>query len=143
MNEIKEKLRKVQRILAIDQNRLKIIIGELAVIESSLKWQQEQLGELQMLQSQDLQVNLGSVETLTQTRIWLDSIEEAIRAVIQQIESTQRSRDESYQRMLEQRARVRGLEILADQLQLQIGMDVESQQSRFADEVALKDFARS
>ncbi|MCA9136750.1 MAG: hypothetical protein KDB00_08325 [Planctomycetales bacterium] len=144
MSELSKKLERIRRIHTLETSQMNVLIGDLARIDAELASHFKRLNELQLIKHQGLvSTQLGSIELLTQNGIWIDSINRSIMLAHDIISKCQSERRDAQSRVMEQRTRVRGLEILVDQLRLEFDADAMTQQMLMADENALKNFARN
>ena len=144
MSQSKKKLDRMQRVRALEENQLNVLIGDLARIDAELASHRTHLADLEAMKEKGLATtHRCSVELLTQNRVWIDSVNRSIRLAREIIDKAEEERQEAQTRVLDQRTRVRGLELLIDQIGLEIDADLETQQMLMADENALKNFARN
>lgn len=144
MSELAKKMQRMQRIHSLELNQLNILIGDLARVDAELASQRKHLAELQSMKEQGLAAtDRFSVELLTQSNVWIDSVNRSIALANDIVAKCKAERDEAHSRVMHQRTRVRGLELLIDQLRLEFDADAETQQMLLADENALKKYARN
>lgn len=144
MSQSKKKLDRMQRVRALEENQLNVLIGDLARIDAELASHRTHLADLEAMKEKGLATtHRFSVELLTQNSVWIDSVNRSIRLAREIIHKAEEERQEAQTRVLDQRTRVRGLELLIDQIGLEIDADLETQQMLMADENALKNFARN
>ena len=144
MSELKKKIDRSRRIHSLETSQLNVLIGELARLDALLASHQERLDEFEALKRQGLEINQDcSIESLTQTNLWIDSIDRSIKIVREVLSKCESERAEARSRVMDQRTRVRGLEILMDQRRLEFDADAMTQQMLLADENALKKYARN
>ena len=144
MSELKRKLERMRRIHALEANQLNVLIGDLARLDAVLASHQAHLAELEAMKQSSLATSERlSVELLTQNRVWIDSLNRSIQLAHDIIEKCKAERDVAQSRLLDQRTRVRGLELLMDQRKLEFDADIVTQQMLIADDHALEKFARN
>lgn len=144
MSEIRKKLERVRRIHSLETSQMNVLIGDLARIDRQLASHFERLHELELIKQQGLATTQHySIEFLTQTSLWIDSVNRSILLARDVISKCQSERRDAQGRVMEQRTRVRGLEILIDQLRMDFDADEMTQQMLMADENALKNYARN
>jgi hypothetical protein len=129
---------------ALESCQLNVLVVELARIDAKLTEQKAQVVELQEIKEQGLSTpNRSSLESLTQGNLWINSVIQGIAVALKATAETERQRQEAHSRVLDRRAKVRGLEILIDQLKLQLTADAETQRAMMADEHALTEYTRN
>ncbi|WP_182868012.1 flagellar FliJ family protein [Rhodopirellula sp. JC639] len=144
MSELKKKIDRIRRIHSIESSQLNVLIGELARIDALLMSHRQRLEEFESVKRRGLEITQNcSIEFLTQTHLWIDSIDRSIKIVRDVIAKCEAERHEARSRVMDQRTRVRGLEILMDQRRLEFDADAMTQQMLLADENALKKYARN
>ena len=133
----------MSRIHSLESSQLNGLIGRLAQIDATLTALRQQMESLKEIQRQGLETHDHcSVEYLTQSSLWIDSVDRSMALVRDSIGTCQAERQEAHAKVLEQRTRVRGLELLIEQLRFEFEADVQTQQMLLADENALKNYAR-
>ncbi|QEF97630.1 Flagellar FliJ protein [Stieleria maiorica] len=144
MSELKKKIDRIRRIHSIESSQLNVLIGELARIDALLASHRKRLEDFESVKRQGLEITRNcSIEFLTQTHLWIESIDRSIKIVRDEIDKCEAERREARSRVMDQRTRVRGLEILMDQRRLEFDADAMTQQMLLADENALKKYARN
>ena len=144
MSDLKKKLQRMRRVHGLETSQLNVLVGDLARIDAKLAEQTSQLNELNSIKEQGLSASGDfSVEFLTQTGIWIEGVNRLIQLAWNAISNTESERKEARSRVMTQRTRVRGLEILIDQLRFEFNADAATQQMLLADENALNGYSRN
>ena len=144
MSELKKKLDRIRRIHSLESNQLSVLIGDLARIDAELAAQREHLADLEQMKEQGLATtHRFSVELLAQNAVWVDSVSRSIALASEIVAQHEAEREDANARLLDQRTRVRGLEILMDQLTLDIDAELQNREMLVADEQALEKYARN
>ncbi len=144
MSQLKKKIDRMRRIHSLESNQLTVLIGDLARIDAELAKQRKHHDELRQMKDEGLAATTHtSVELLTQNNIWIDSVNRSLALAAEIISKQEGERADANARMMDQRARVRGLELLVDQLKIEQDADEESQQMLSADDHAMKKYARN
>ncbi len=128
MNTIQKKILRVQRLRSLQQGKLNSMVEQLAVIESQLDCQFQQLTRLNMqLENGATLWGNDSVKRHSQRVIWTDHLQRRIDETKRAINETESQREEMRRAVLEQRAKVQGWESLLDRF---IAARNREQQSR-------------
>jgi hypothetical protein len=144
MIDVRKRLKRILRVHGLETSRLSVLVVELARIDRDLATQKAHVVEMQAIKEQGLSAYTDcSVEVLTQTGLWIDSVKRAITDALNRMAGTESKRQQAQSRVMDQRARVRGLEILMDQLRFELDADAETKMVLLADEHALKDYTRN
>ncbi|MCD0459814.1 flagellar FliJ family protein [Roseiconus lacunae] len=140
---VQQRLKRTRRICSVEENRLNALIGKRNQIDTQIQSCVEQIKQL--IRQRDHETMLASrhpsLEQLTQTHVWIEGLDESIQQQQSHKQELQQQRDELQSEVLGQRTRVRGLEILVDQLQLAVKTEQQAEQFTLADENAIRDFA--
>lgn len=144
MSELKTKLDRMNRIHALETSQLNVLIAELARIDAIMASHMQRLHDLEDVKRQGLEASATcSIEYLTQNSVWIDSLDRSIQLARDVIAKCAEERLQARSRVMDQRTRVRGLEILIDQLRLDFEADAATRQMLMADDNALNKYARN
>jgi chromosome segregation ATPase len=142
MSDTHKKLTRIRRIHHLEDCQLSALVAQVVRLDAVLNASRKQRGELIRTRDQSwASDHRPSLEMLTQNGVWVEHLDRAIATLEQSIRETEQQRQQAQQRVMEQRSRVRGLEILIDQLRFDLDSQAETEQMLIADENALNDFA--
>ncbi|MEM6470747.1 MAG: hypothetical protein AAF802_14405 [Planctomycetota bacterium] len=134
----------MRRVHSLESNRLSALVAEVVRIDGERTRLARKRVDLLRTRDQSFsESSLGRVDFLYQNNVWIDRIDQLLNAVGQEIAELLNVRQEAQERVMEQRAKVRGLEKLIDQLVVEIRAEEEAEQIRNADESALKNYSRN
>ncbi|MCC9601999.1 flagellar FliJ family protein [Stieleria sp. JC731] len=138
-----QRLKRTERICKVEVNRLNALIGKRNLIDHQINEIQKLIAEL--IDQRDQQT-FGegcrpTIEQLTQSHVWIEGLDEKISNQRSKGEELNQKREQMQAEVLAQRTRLRGLEILVDQLRIAVNTEQQTQQFTLADEQAIRDFA--
>lgn len=144
MTQTQSKCRRMRRVHSLESNRLSALVAEVVRIDGERTRLARKRVDLLRTRDQSFsESSLGRVDFLYQNNVWIDRIDQLLNTVGQEIAELLNVRQEAQERVMEQRAKVRGLEKLIDQLVVEIRAEEEAEQIRNADESALKNYSRN
>ncbi|OYP32288.1 flagellar FliJ family protein [Rhodopirellula sp. MGV] len=138
-----QKLKRTQRICKVETNRLNALVGKRNILDSQINAIRNNIAQLIRQRDQDSFASgtKPTLELLTQSHVWIDGLDEKINTEHERCRELQKQREELQSQVLQQRTRLRGMEILVDQLRLAVKSEQQAQQFTLADEQAIRDFA--
>ena len=142
MSDLRKKLARTQRITKLENIRLTALVSDVVQIDAQLNACRAQVQEWISVRDQSFtNSDQLTVEMLSQNGVWMEGIDRTIAEIQEQIRTLLGEREQAQQRVLEQRARVKGLEKLLDSIRFDVESELATQQMLIADENALKDYA--
>ncbi len=140
MKARQKRILRIQRLRALEESKLNSLAVELAAIESRLT---KQTGQLVRLKSQIDETSTSasdhSVDKHAQTMIWITHLQSHANNLKREISETVLQRNETLNRAMEQKSKVRGWESLADRLSAEANSELEKLESLVADDRYLND----
>lgn len=144
MSQTHLKWKRMRRVHGLESGRLTALVAEVVRIDTYRNRLADHRASLLRMRDASLSnENLSTIELRCQNNRWIDQINEQVITIDRKDAELQQLREQAQKRVMDQRAKVRGLEILVDQLKHEIRLEDESEQMLIADESALQDFQGS
>ena len=137
------RLKRTIRICGVEENRLNVLLGQRNLLDKDIHDSQSRIAEL-IRQRDHQQIGTGNrvtIEQLTQCHTWMDGLDVKVHAESQRRDALLQQREKLQVKIVTQRSRLKGLEMLVDQLRLSLLSEQQAEQNLLADEQAIREYA--
>ncbi|MEL6106411.1 MAG: hypothetical protein AAFU85_10255 [Planctomycetota bacterium] len=117
MEKTRQRISRIRRLRAIDDIRLDQLAVELGSIQQRMNKWSDQLSEVHLEIDDSFRQMSPGVVNRNQSRVWTDHLQQISLHLAASIRRAATEREQVHERMIEQRAKVRGWDLLLDQLQ--------------------------
>ena len=134
MQQERQRISRIRRLREIDDGRLNQLAVELGAIEQQVKQWSDHLANVQCEIRESLHGSSEGVVTRRQSGVWTDHLHQVSVRLAKSIQFGASERDRVHGKMIDQRAKVRGWDLLLERLEGEMNAASEKVQHQEADD---------
>lgn len=134
MQKTRRRIIKLRRLREIDDGKLNQLAVELGTIEQRLNQLSNQLSQIHREIDDSFNGSGEAVVTRNQTGVWTDHLHRVSLQIAEAIQRGTEEREQMHDRMIQQRAKVRGWDLLLERLEEEVHAADEQTQHQEADD---------